>query len=123
MPTLAEIRDAKKREQMKRAYDEAPYHSMGTTPPKQVKPAPAVVPPPVVAPRAPMPGDMTPEQEDKIRRRLAQEREDKAMDEAHRKAPYESMGTSEYKKGGKVGSASKRADGIAQRGKTRGKYL
>lgn len=28
-----------------------------------------------------------------------------------------------YAKGGKVGSASKRADGIAQRGKTRGKYL
>ena len=27
----------------------------------------------------------------------------------------------EYKKGGKVSSASKRADGIAQRGKTRGK--
>lgn len=27
------------------------------------------------------------------------------------------------KKGGKVGSASKRADGIAQRGKTRGKYI
>ena len=28
-----------------------------------------------------------------------------------------------YKKGGKVSSASKRADGCAQRGKTRGKYL
>lgn len=28
---------------------------------------------------------------------------------------------SDYKKGGKVSSASKRADGIAQRGKTRGK--
>lgn len=27
----------------------------------------------------------------------------------------------EYKKGGKVGSASKRADGIAERGRTRGK--
>jgi len=27
------------------------------------------------------------------------------------------------KKGGKVGSASKRADGIAQRGKTRGKMV
>jgi hypothetical protein len=27
------------------------------------------------------------------------------------------------KKGGKVGSASKRADGIAQRGKTRGKFV
>lgn len=29
----------------------------------------------------------------------------------------------EYKKGGKVGSASKRADGIAKRGKTRGKIV
>jgi hypothetical protein len=28
-----------------------------------------------------------------------------------------------FKKGGSVSSASKRADGIAQRGKTRGKYL
>lgn len=28
-----------------------------------------------------------------------------------------------FKKGGKVGGASKRADGIAQRGKTRGRYL
>lgn len=28
-----------------------------------------------------------------------------------------------YAKGGSVGSASKRADGIAQRGKTRGKYI
>ena len=27
------------------------------------------------------------------------------------------------KKGGKISSASKRADGIAQRGKTKGKYL
>ena len=29
----------------------------------------------------------------------------------------------EYSKGGKVGSASKRADGIAKRGKTRGKIV
>jgi hypothetical protein len=28
-----------------------------------------------------------------------------------------------FDKGGKVGSASKRADGIAQRGKTKGRYL
>ena len=33
----------------------------------------------------------------------------------------EEMDTYTAKKGGKVGSASKRADGIAQRGKTRGK--
>ena len=29
----------------------------------------------------------------------------------------------EFKKGGKVLSASKRGDGIAQRGKTKGRYL
>lgn len=32
-------------------------------------------------------------------------------------------GSMNYAKGGKVGSASKRADGIAQRGKTKGKML
>ena len=31
--------------------------------------------------------------------------------------------TKNYKKGGKVSSASKRADGIAQRGKTRGRII
>jgi hypothetical protein len=38
---------------------------------------------------------------------------------------YENNETSEvtFKKGGKVSSASKRADGIAQRGKTRGKMV
>lgn len=35
-------------------------------------------------------------------------------------AKYKDSG---MKKGGKVSSASKRADGIAQKGKTRGKYL
>ena len=33
------------------------------------------------------------------------------------------LGVEVYKKGGKVSSASKRADGIAQRGKTRGKIV
>ena len=33
---------------------------------------------------------------------------------------YEDKG---YKKGGKISSASSRADGIAQRGKTRGRML
>ena len=33
------------------------------------------------------------------------------------------MGVEVYKKGGKVSSASKRADGCAQRGKTRGKMV
>ena len=33
------------------------------------------------------------------------------------------MGSDFMRKGGKVGSASRRADGIAMRGKTRGKYI
>ena len=33
------------------------------------------------------------------------------------------MGNAPYKKGGKVSSASSRADGIAQRGKTRGRMV
>ena len=37
-----------------------------------------------------------------------------------RMAMYGTQEATHLKKGGKVGSASKRADGIAQRGKTRG---
>lgn len=126
MPTLAEIRDAKMRQKMGKAYDRAPYHSMGTTPPKAAPaPKPAAMPPAPPPPppaRARTDADMTPEEEAKIRRQLAQEKADKAADEAYANAPYESMGTKEYKKGGAV-SASRRADGIAQRGKTRGKFL
>jgi hypothetical protein len=36
-------------------------------------------------------------------------------------AAWEGEGGSSYKKGGKVSSASSRADGIAQRGKTKGR--
>jgi len=36
---------------------------------------------------------------------------------------YGARWTKTFDKGGKVGSASKRADGIAQRGKTKGRYL
>jgi hypothetical protein len=43
----------------------------------------------------------------------------KAIDEASAKA----LSGSGMKKGGMVGSASKRADGCAQRGKTRGKMV
>ncbi len=32
-------------------------------------------------------------------------------------------GATKYAKGGAVGSASKRADGVAQRGKTKGKFV
>jgi hypothetical protein len=45
--------------------------------------------------------------------------------DAMKKNPYESEKESEYgfKKGGKVSSASKRADGCAVKGKTRGKIV
>jgi len=36
---------------------------------------------------------------------------------------YGARWTKTFDKGGKVSSASKRADGIAQRGKTKGRYL
>jgi hypothetical protein len=36
---------------------------------------------------------------------------------------YEALEDAGYKKGGMVGSASKRADGCAQRGKTKGKMV
>jgi hypothetical protein len=44
---------------------------------------------------------------------------DKAADAADRASRMNPMGDT-FKKGGKVSSASSRADGIAQRGKTRG---
>jgi hypothetical protein len=50
------------------------------------------------------------------------EREREQMGQAYEQAPRSSMALG-LKKGGKVGSASKRADGIAQRGKTRGKFI
>ena len=54
------------------------------------------------------------------KRKSAPERNEMAQRVKER---FESVDPSEepYKKGGKVGSASKRADGIAKRGKTRGK--
>lgn len=40
-----------------------------------------------------------------------------------RPMPRPTSGTSAYAKGGKVGSASKRADGIASKGKTKGRVI
>jgi len=46
------------------------------------------------------------------------------MDRIPREArEYESYNQAPYKKGGSVSSASKRADGCAERGKTRGKFV
>jgi hypothetical protein len=48
---------------------------------------------------------------------------DKLQDKKNKKAAENYEATKEYKKGGSVGSASSRADGCAQRGKTRGKMV
>lgn len=58
--------------------------------------------------------------EESSRRRAEAERKEKAEREAAAELKRESRG---MKKGGSVSSASKRADGIAQRGKTRGKMV
>lgn len=81
----------------------------------------------------PRPMDMTPspDQEDRMRRQVEDDRMMRRMGEAYDRAAPESMGTMRakggkikaYAHGGSVGSASKRADGCAQRGKTRGKMI
>jgi len=120
MPTPAEIQDAKKREQMGKAYDRAPYHSMGTKPPREAAPAraPAPAPAPARAP-APAPAPMSPAEA-----RALADVEDakmlKRMGKAYEEAAPRSM--ERFAKGGSV-SASRRADGIAKRGKTRGKFV
>ena len=66
-----------------------------------------------------MMSDNRPERE-KIKK-MVQEQKEKETRENEAKKKRESRG---MKKGGSVkSSASKRADGIAQRGKTRGKYI
>ena len=71
-------------------------------------------------------GAMTTEQEARARAIVEEAKQQSAMDKAYDAAAARSMGT--YKepvkkaKGGAV-SASRRADGIAQRGKTRGKIV
>ena len=94
--TPEDVRDMKMRKRAGKAYDRA----MTNTPPA---PMPA---PMASAPRA----RRSPMVEESM-----QEAEDMKMREKIR-----GMG---YKAGGKVGSASKRADGCAQRGKTRGKMI
>lgn len=71
-------------------------------------------------------GAMTPEQEARARAIVEEAKSQASMQEAHDAAAARSMGT--YKapvkkaKGG-MASASSRADGCAQRGKTRGKIV
>lgn len=61
------------------------------------------------------------EAEEKERRKKAAAEAERAITVSKQKTDSDTESSSPMKKGGKVGSASKRADGIAKRGKTRGK--
>jgi hypothetical protein len=69
-----------------------------------------------------MPMTPRPEVEEAAMADVRREQEREAMGRAYDEAPRRSMSLG-LKKGGSVGSASKRADGCAQRGKTKGKIL
>lgn len=116
--------------------------------PKVVGPFEAVTPPDdterpkVTPPKPPKPPATDMQPSDATIKRLeqmrAEQEEQKAMDRAAEISRRSSMGTLKeepkkpigkarggmmYAKGGTVGSASKRADGCAMRGKTRGKMV
>lgn len=72
--------------------------------------------------------DMTPspEAQRRMQEQLGQQGEDEAADRASEISRRSSMGTlkpKQYAKGGSVSSASSRADGCAQRGKTKGRFI
>ena len=74
--------------------------------------------------------DMTPVNPDEPSGRRYSPSAAKKAQEAQREAAAEikretrgAAQEGEYAKGGKIGSASRRADGIAKRGKTRGKFV
>ena len=79
---------------------------------REVRPPP---PPPSMTP--------TPEAQRKMEEQLRDQLQQREMDRAANISRRSSMGTLKKAKGGMVGSASKRADGCAQRGKTRGKMV
>ena len=80
---------------------------------------PAPKPPTPKKDTTPLPEWLKNERENQERdRRVKQEQE---AYEKYDKTRLKDQGS--FKKGGSVGSASKRADGIAQRGKTRGKMV
>ena len=130
--SFQDMKDEAKRKRMGKAYDDAPYMSMGTK-----RPAPPKPMAPVMAdefqrgkeagatPRPAPPRDiMTPtlEEEARMRDQVKDERMMRRMGEEYEKAAPRSMKRG-LAKGGAVGSASKRADGCAERGKTRGKFI
>ena len=63
------------------------------------------------------PDDIPPRNLQEAKDEVIRRKEDKAIQDVKKR-----MGEG-FKKGGKVGSASKRADGIAKKGKTRGKFV
>lgn len=69
----------------------------------------------------------SPEMQRKLQQQAEEEKMQRDMNRAAREAPARSMGTfdptTRYAKGGSVSSASKRADGCAVKGKTRGKFV
>ena len=71
------------------------------------------------APKAPPknPDDIPPRNLQEAKDEVIRRKEDKAIQDVKKR-----MGEG-FKKGGKVGSASKRADGIAKKGKTRGRFV
>ena len=76
-----------------------------------------------MAPRPPrMPMTPRPEVEEAAMAEVQREKDREAMGRAYDEAPRRSMALG-LKKGGSVGSASKRADGCAQRGKTKGRMV
>ena len=121
--------------QMRKAAEEAPYHSMGTKPPQRARLLEAVRedefqrgkeagPTPRPMPKR---DEMIPTDEEarRMRKQVEEDRLMRGMGEAYDRAAPESMKA----KGGKVkgyaqgGSASSRADGCAQRGKTKGRFV
>ena len=76
------------------------------------RPAPSMIP--------------SPEMQDKLKAQQEDAEMDENMDRASEISRRSSMGTlkpKQYAKGGSVSSASKRADGCAQRGKTKGRFI
>jgi hypothetical protein len=63
------------------------------------------------------------EQQERMRRQKEESDMDTATDKAAQDATRRSMGTFQYAGGGSVSSASSRADGCAQRGKTKGRMI
>jgi|688.fasta_scaffold311781_2 type IV secretory pathway VirB10-like protein len=130
--SVQDMKDEAKRKRMGKAFDDATYLSMGTKRPPAPKPRTPVMadefqrgkeagPEPQPMPPRDM---MTPtlEEEARMREQLKDERMMRRMGEEYDKSAPRSMKRG-LAKGGAVSSASSRADGCAQRGKTKGRFV